>query len=190
MEEIWKQYVTRFTNIEISNLGNVKGTKYNGKPFTEDLISINNKGRKCVGSAPIFHLVWLVFNGKKPSGYDIHHIDGNKLNDRLDNLQLIDHGEHSRHHNIGKELTDETKQKIKDKRALQVFSDETLKKKSESMKGENNPFYGKHHTKEVRTKISEKLKGKMSGEKNPFYGKHHTKETKQKISKSRTKNNS
>ncbi len=42
-------------------------------------------------------------------------------------------------------------------------------------KGENNPFYGKHHTIESRRKISENNKGML--------GKKHTEETRKKISK-------
>lgn len=60
--------------------------------------------------------------------------------------------------------------------------------------GEDNPFYGKHHTKESKRKISEKNTGRTasdqerqmrkainSGENNPFYGKKHTEEAKAKI---------
>jgi hypothetical protein len=42
-------------------------------------------------------------------------------------------------------------------------TDEVKKKKSERMKGKNNPMYGKY------------------GEQNPFFGKHHTDETKKKM---------
>ena len=73
--------------------------------------------------------------------------------------------------------------------------------------GENNPMYGKHHTEEVKQKISqintgrpnpmrgkkrsEATKKKMSAkakerlkdkEKHPMYGKHHSEDTKKKIS--------
>ena len=43
-----------------------------------------------------------------------------------------------------------------------------------TMVGENNPFYGKHHSEETRKKISELTRSRMSG-------KHLNKETKQKI---------
>lgn len=45
--------------------------------------------------------------------------------------------------------------------------------------GEENPFYGKHHSEEN----IEKMRIVKLGEKNPFYGEHHTKEAKEKISK-------
>lgn len=75
-------------------------------------------------------------------------------------------------------------------------------KKSEAMKGEKNPFYGKHHSEEAKRKMSESTKGEKSvwfgrkhtpetiqklkeintGEGNPMYGKQCTKEHKEKIS--------
>jgi group I intron endonuclease len=50
------------------------------------------------------------------------------------------------------------------------------------LSGENNGHYGKHHSKEVKQKISQKLKGRRSGKNNSFYGKSHSKETKEKMS--------
>jgi len=42
---------------------------------------------------------------------------------------------------------------------------------------ENNPFSGKKHTDETKSKQSLIKKGKYTGENNPFYGKTHTEET-------------
>ena len=64
------------------------------------------------------------------------------------------------------------------------MSEETKEKLREKFSGENNPFYGKHHTEESIQKIKEHLPNK-EGKNNPFYGKHHTEESKQKISKSK-----
>ena len=77
-------------------------------------------------------------------------------------------------------------------------SEITRKKISEANKGrlvgENNPFYGKHHTEESINKIREaqeqywteekrlEQSNKLSGENSPWYGRHHTDETKEKIS--------
>lgn len=47
--------------------------------------------------------------------------------------------------------------------------------------GENNPMYGKTHTKEVKMKLSNAAKLRV-GDKNPFFGKKHSDETKQKQS--------
>jgi len=51
------------------------------------------------------------------------------------------------------------------------------KLQAEAIKGENNPFYGKHHTKETRQKISIANKGNSFGK-----GKIVSKESRQKIS--------
>lgn len=60
-----------------------------------------------------------------------------------------------------------------------IFSNETIQKLSEMRKGENNPFFGKHHSDETKKKMSESRKG----ENHPMWGKHHSNETKQKLSK-------
>lgn len=46
------------------------------------------------------HLVWEQAFGSIPEGYEIHHKDGNKLNNSLSNLQLITRSEHARLHAI------------------------------------------------------------------------------------------
>ena len=51
-----------------------------------------------------------------------------------------------------------------------------------NMSGQNNPFYGKTHTKETRNKMRELSKARgYIGEKNPWYGHHHTDESKEKM---------
>lgn len=42
-------------------------------------------------------LAWLHFNGPIPTGLTINHIDGNKKNNRLDNLELATHSEQAIH---------------------------------------------------------------------------------------------
>lgn len=67
-------------------------------------------------------------------------------------------------------FTAEWKQKLKDA------------KSGENWKGENNPFYGKKHSKKTKEKISKAHKGKQTGDQNPFYGKKHSDEVIKKIS--------
>lgn len=66
-------------------------------------------------------------------------------------------------------------------------SEETKRKMSELMKGENNPNYGKHMSEAQKKKISESRIGLSAGEKHPMYSKHHSNETKQKMSVARKK---
>lgn len=54
-----------------------------------------------LGYALRAHVVWWLHYGKvHPVGTNLHHMDDNKLNDALENLQLIEHGEHVRHHHL------------------------------------------------------------------------------------------
>ena len=48
-----------------------------------------------------------------------------------------------------------------------IRSDEQNSEMSKLLSGENNPFYGKHHTEEQCNKWRETRKGKLTGDKNP-----------------------
>ena len=74
-------------------------------------------------------------------GYDIHHLDENKLNNALSNLAYLSRSEHTKIHNETREFSEETKNKM-----------------SESNSGEKNPMYGKHHSSEAKRKIGEAKK--------------------------------
>ena len=77
--------------------------------------------------------IWMVANGCEiPEGYDIHHIDGNRLNNSIYNLELLTK---SKHHNLHIE-------------------------KRGCFKLENNPFFGKIHSEESRKKMSDKKQKK------------------------------
>ena len=56
-------------------------------------------------------------------------------------------------------------------------SAETRRKKSDSMKGDKNQFFGKHHSLESRQKMSVAKKGNKN-----HLGKHHSEETRRKLS--------
>lgn len=49
-------------------------------------------------NASIHRVVWAYFNGEIPEGYDIHHVDGNKGNNNIENLQCMTAGDHQRLH--------------------------------------------------------------------------------------------
>lgn len=77
------------------------------------------------------------YNFTIPKGYHIHHKNGNKLDNCILNLQLINASDHPRLHNTGL------------KRSV-----ETIRKMSDVKKGENNPMYDQHHSLESRKAIS------------------------------------
>ena len=124
MEEEWKVYKTKLSCVEVSNFGNVRG-KWFGKPVK---IYITPAGRRALSPKGrhncIYILVWTLFRGLIPKGFVIHHIDGDKLNDRLDNLVLMTDSGHGLIHHQKKNV------KIKGLRP-------------KSKKGENNPRFGR-----------------------------------------------
>ena len=97
----------------------------------------------------------------------------------------------------------EIREKIKNKSRKNVLSSEEYQKYiedlREKMSGENNPFYGKHHTEETKRIISEKatLRQKdrenakpwlgITGERHPLYGRHLSEEARKKMSEAAKK---
>lgn len=114
--EIWKSIKTKQSDLEVSNLGNVRGIKYGGHPIDVKLL----KGRKCLSIAPrssIHRLVWKLFGGTLPKGYVIHHINEIKSDDRICNLIILPNGVHTNLHHKNKEawnkgLTKDTDERV------------------------------------------------------------------------------
>lgn len=72
----------------------------------------------------------------KPSEI-VHHIDGNRKNNNIKNLELTTNSKHISLHRLGKALSQATKEKL-----------------SKRFMGKGNPFYNKKHTKKTKEKIS------------------------------------
>ena len=102
--------------------------------------------------------------------------------------------------NKGIRLSEEHIQNLRDSHKGNKLSEETKKKISILLKGENHPLFGKNHSDESKQKMSETHKGKtiseetkkkiseaLKGEKNPFFGRKHSEETKKRISESKKK---
>lgn len=74
--------------------------------FDNRKFSLRNSGYFSLtnGCRMLMHrYVWEFYNGKIPSGFDIHHLDGNRRNNDIKNLECLPKAEHTRryspHHN-------------------------------------------------------------------------------------------
>ena len=92
---------------------------------------------------------------------DVHHIDGNRLNNCVLNLEPLYHEDHIRLHMTGKERPELKKRNL-----------------------ENNPMWNE----ETRRKVSEKIKGKRAGKDNPMWGKKRPDLTERNLKNNPTKN--
>ena len=155
------------TNIEVSNFGNVRGEKWHHKKFNDEMIVVieDRKFIKNHGN-PIYRLVWEAFNGPVSEGYVVHHIDENKLNDRLDNFELMTRSKHSTYHGKNQSL----EQREKHSKAMKgripwnkngKLDDTTKEKISYSLFGNKNAE-GHCLTYECKKKISDNKKSKHS----------------------------
>lgn len=57
--------------------------------------------------------VWMKYHGEIPDGYEVHHIDGNRSNWNIENLKLIQKGDHQRIHALKNGLGKSNKGKAK-----------------------------------------------------------------------------
>lgn len=111
-------------NYDISNLE----LKYRQESFETEFgkAVINHNGYIVItsmGTRNFLHrIIWEKHNGEIPEGYQIHHIDGNKLNNDISNLQMLSAEEHTKLHmlkdnpNKGKTRSLETKMKLSKQR--------------------------------------------------------------------------
>lgn len=108
----------------------------------------NGKKYVTFGSKDYLHrMIWEYYNNKDiPEGYVVHHKDFDRLNNDINNLELMSSTEHKSLH-------------------LSVrHSNNDCSIKTHC--GENNPFFGKKHSEETKNIISQKNKGRFVGDAN------------------------
>ena len=90
----------------------------------------------------------------------VHHMDGDKFNNEINNLQIVTAGEHNIIHNnvwVPRKMSDETKEKLRKAHTGKIMSDETKEKISVSLKGRPSPNKGKVMSAEQKGKISKSM---------------------------------
>lgn len=111
MEEIWKPVVGYEGRYEVSNLGNVRSfvsncngrnikpivgkilKQYDRKGYNKVMLSKDNK----VKDLAVHRIVVESFISTIPKGMQVNHIDGNKRNNRLENLEIVTQSENMKH---------------------------------------------------------------------------------------------
>ncbi len=107
MQEIWKDVCGYEGHYQVSNLGNVRSLRYNDSPRKNAKIikPFDNGGYKRVtfrtnyaGKNFLVHrLVAAAFVPNPENKQDVNHIDGNKFNNRADNLEWVTKSENVLH---------------------------------------------------------------------------------------------
>lgn len=84
----------------------VRFIEFDGKRFYSDNRGYwvtNTKDKK--GTKKRLHVyIWEKYNGEVPEGYHVHHVDGDKGNNDISNLTLMNQSEHMRYHNNADEM--------------------------------------------------------------------------------------
>lgn len=184
MTEVYKD-IEGWSHYQVSNFGSVRSDKSGVwktmKPAKDKkgYCRVNlSSGRKNHKSYSVHRLVYETFVEKIPEGLEIDHINAVRDDNRLENLRVVTHKENAN-------------------------NPITRARRSESIRGEKNPMFGRRHSEEAKEKLRLKQTGKrhseeskrkiseaVAGEKNPMYGKatygfkgkHHSEEAKRKIS--------
>ncbi|HFK8175729.1 TPA: NUMOD3 domain-containing DNA-binding protein [Clostridium perfringens] len=177
--EVWKDIKGYEGMYQISNLGRVKALeridsrglrrkekilKYNNTKngYLEAVLCKNGKTKHIT----VHRLVAIHFIENINNLPIVNHIDGNKQNNKVDNLEWCTYSYNVKH---------------AFRTGLAKITDETREKMSNAHKGEKSSNYNKKLSDLTRNKISKSKKGKCTGKNNPMYGKYHSDETKKKI---------
>lgn len=105
-DEVWKDVKGFEGRYRISNKGRLLSFSSKGWNFRSNVnkkgeyFTINLINKDIRITKRIHRLVYEAFIGEIPKGrnYYVHHIDGNKQNNNVENLQLLDAKEHSKLH--------------------------------------------------------------------------------------------
>lgn len=128
MKEIWKDVPGYEGRYEVSNIGNVrnprktlkKSVKWNGYEFVGLLT------QRKVKLKYVHRLVWEAFNGPISEGLEVNHKDENKLNNTLENLELLNHKDNINYGTRIERIREKKRQNVIGQAYLQYDSDGNL----------------------------------------------------------------
>ena len=86
--------------VQIAALEFARGKK--GKRAPRGAGSLDRDGYRMIGVGKFYEaehrIIWRRHKGEIPKGWHVHHKDGNRVNNDIENLELIDGAEHARMH--------------------------------------------------------------------------------------------
>jgi len=158
-KEIWRLSCKNSRNIyEVSNFGNVRK---NGKEFD---CKISRNGYKYFAGHFVHREVYILFIGEIPEKFVVHHIDGNSINNHVENLKCMSKSDHTGSHATGHVVSESTKKKLSKANTGHKISELTKKKMSEAHTGHVVSELTKKKMSEAHTGhvVSESTKKKLS----------------------------
>lgn len=130
--QTWKPINEFYAISDIGNVFRYKGTKGSTKPrqlkpfknyqgYYRIALRIDYKEKRML----VHRLVWEAFNGKIPKGMVINHLDGNKSNNQLSNLEMCTYSENTKHSievlgNIRKGISKPSLRKLSDTQVEEI----------------------------------------------------------------------
>lgn len=87
----------------------------------------------------LHRLIYEKYKGDIPKGYVVHHINGNRIDNSIENLELLTRTDHSKLHM--ENFTDEHRNKISEARKGMKFSEEHKRHIGDSKRGSKSPFW-------------------------------------------------
>lgn len=160
IKEVWKD-IPDYPNYQVSNYGRVKSL---------ERVVIYNDGRTQLRKEQILHQcldrkgylrIGLHKNNIHKS-FRVHRLVALAFLENPDNLPQVNHINENPDFNfvaiVNNKIVSSSLEYCDN--YYNCHYGTKIHRQSEKMKGENNPFYGKHHTKETRKKLCEQRKGK------------------------------
>jgi hypothetical protein len=175
-EDLWKVYFTSSKLIKelreqynddsqfVAIVDKVFETAADARAYEEKYLTENN----CVESDD-----WL---NRVNYGHKWHYRPETEEEHLAASERLKKYYEENPHPWTGRNHSKETIEKIRATKTGTKATEETKRKKSIAVTGENNPMYGRKQSEETKRKIATKAKGNKH-----WLGKHHTEETKRKM---------
>ena len=168
--EIWKP-IPGAEGYEVSNLGNVR----NANKTTHLALSILNGYYKvCLGKYGTYLVHRLVAQTFIPNPKDkpqVNHINGNKRDNRAENLEWVTASENTQHAvktglkvytpEVCKAISNSLKGKLKSEEARKKYSEYSKNRTPEHRKHLSEAHKGKHHSEEHIEKIRLSQQGKI-----------------------------